>query len=66
MWRGSGLPTEPLGHDDFVTTHLQECFRSHQILLDRIPKVTDLQTAWALLPALRLNSCELYVARSQT
>ena len=57
VWRGSGLPTEqlgirvlgtPLGHDDFVAAHLQECLRSHQILLDRIPEVTDLQSAWAL------------------
>ena len=58
VWRGSGLPTEqlgirvlgtPLGHDDFVATQLQECLRSHQVLLDRIPEVTDVQSAWALL-----------------
>ena len=35
------------GHDDF--THLQDCHRGHQFLLDRIPEVTDLQSAWALL-----------------
>ena len=58
VWRGSRLPTEqlgirvlgtPLGRDDFVARHLQECLRSHQVLLDRIPEVTDVQSAWVLL-----------------
>ena len=58
VWRGPGLPTEqmgirvlgtPLGHEDFASAHLQDSLRSHQTLLDRIPEVADLQSAWALL-----------------
>ena len=58
MWKGSGLPTReqnirilgtPLGQADFVAAQLQERLQDHQLLLDRIPEVPDLQSAWALL-----------------
>ena len=58
VWRGSGLPTAeqgikvlgtPLGHEDFVAAHLSSVLRAHQILLERIPLVQDVQCAWALL-----------------
>ena len=34
---------------DFVAQHLQAVVAEHQILLDRIPPVKDLQSAWLLL-----------------
>ena len=58
VWRGSLLPTDrqgikvlgtPLGHPDFVARHLQAVVAEHQTLLDRIPRVKDLQSAWLLL-----------------
>ena len=39
----------PLGHPDFVRAQLVETTRRHQTLLDRIPAVRDVQSAWALL-----------------
>ena len=39
----------PLGHPDFVARHLQAVAAEHQTLLDRIPRVKDLQCAWLLL-----------------
>ena len=39
----------PLGHPDFVTRHLQAVVAEHQTLLDHIPRVKDLQSAWLLL-----------------
>ena len=55
----------PLGHDNFVARHLQECLRSHQVLFDRIPEVTDVVCMGSPL-ALRFSSCELHVTRGQT
>ena len=58
VWRGSLLPTDrqgikvlgtPLGHFDFVARHLQAVVAEHQTLLDRIPRVKDLQSAGLLL-----------------
>ena len=40
----------PLGHADHVETQLRERLDDHQLLLNRIPEVPDLQSAWALLP----------------
>ena len=58
VWKGSGLPTTeqgirvlgtPLGHVDYVETQLRDRLEDHQVLLNRIPEVQDLQAAWALL-----------------
>ena len=59
VWRGDpGLPSHkqgvtilgtPLGRAEFVEGHLAEKIEEHGILLDRISKVTDLQSAWLLL-----------------
>ena len=60
MWRGSALPTECqgikvlgclLGHDDLVHAHLERerTHQAHRTLLQRIPGVPDVQSAWALL-----------------
>ena len=58
VWRGSNLLEReqgirvlgtPLGHPAFVQAQLEETTRRHQILLERIPAVQDVQSAWALL-----------------
>ena len=58
VWRGSDIPTvdqgikvlgTPLGHPDYVTRHLQRVEQEQQTLLDRIPSVFDVQSAWLLL-----------------
>ena len=35
----------PLGHHDFVQTELELVATDHQVLLDRIPGVPDVQAA---------------------
>ena len=55
----------PLGHDDFVAHHLRQVAREQQGLLDKIPLVRDLQSAWLLLlrcAAARAN-CQLRSVR---
>ena len=56
VWRGSELPMHqqgvtilgtPLGHPDFVSAQLQRKIQNHRILLERIPAVTDVQSAWS-------------------
>ena len=58
VWKGSGLVTAeqgikvlgtPLGHEDFVAAHLQRVLRKHQTLLERVPVLQDIQSAWTLL-----------------
>ena len=58
LWTGSDIPSHqqgvkilgtPLGHSDFVATHLQRVLAEHQTLLQRIPSVADVQSAWLLL-----------------
>ena len=58
VWFGSGLVTAeqgikvlgtPLGHEDFVAAHLHRVLRKHQTLLERIPVLQDIQSAWTLL-----------------
>ena len=39
----------PLEHPDFVARHLQRVEQEQQILLDRIPSKSDVQSAWLLL-----------------
>ena len=38
----------PLGPPAFVAQHLRSVSREQQVLLDRIPLVQDLQSAWLL------------------
>ena len=56
VWRGSGIPTEQqgtkipsTGHPDFVRRRLTELAEEQRILLERIPRVKDVQGTWLLL-----------------
>ena len=58
VWRGSEVPTEeqgikvlgaPVGHRDFVRKHLERILEQHEVLLNGIPRVPDVQSAWLLL-----------------
>ena len=56
VWTGSGVQSQgikvlgcPLGHEDFVTTQLEAIGRNHHVLLQAIPTVPDVQSAWLLL-----------------
>ena len=58
VWRGSEVPTQeqgikvlgaPLGHLDFIRRHLEKVIDKHQMLLQGIPRVPDVQSAWLLL-----------------
>ena len=58
VWRGSQVPSNeqgikvlgtPLGHADYVSRHLQTVLEEQHILLDRIPRVQDVQSAWLIL-----------------
>ena len=39
----------PLGHEDFVQAELEWVAMTHQVLLDRIPGIPDVQAALLLL-----------------
>ena len=59
VWRGDqSLPVEqqgvtvlgsPVGHDEFIRVKLMKKVTEHQTLLERIPLVSDVQSAWLLL-----------------
>ena len=58
VWRGSEVPTvrqgmkvlgTPVGHMDFVRNHLERTSADHQLLMDRISMLEDLQSSWLLL-----------------
>ena len=59
VWTGDqGIPTveqgmrvlgSPIGHPDFVQSFLRRKAMEHSTLLERIPVVPDLQSAWLLL-----------------
>ena len=58
VWRGSDLFFEkqgikilgtPFGHPQLVEAHLNKKIVEHEVLLERIPTVPDLQSAWSLL-----------------
>ena len=58
VWRGSGVATErhgikilgtPVGHPDFVRSHLVDLVEEQHVLLERIPMLQDVQGAWLLL-----------------
>ena len=72
VWRGAEeLPMHqqgmkvlgtPLGHTEFITAQLEMFTAEHETLLDRIPLIEDVQSAWSILvhcAAARAN----YVAR---
>ena len=53
VWKGSDILTQeqrlkilgtPFGHPDFVERHLEHVARKQQVLLDRIPLVSDVQS----------------------
>ena len=46
--RGINILGCPLGHEDFVSAQLQATTRKHQVLLQAIPTVPDIQSAWLL------------------
>ena len=56
VWRGGGEPAHqgimilgtPLGHED-VRAQLEHIVDEHNVLLERIPSLPDVQSAWALL-----------------
>ena len=75
LWKGGGGAHQrtrhqgvlgPLGHDDFVAHHLREVAREQQELLDKIPLVKDLQSAWLLLLQLRSSKSKLPTQISET
>ena len=47
--RGIRILGIPLGHSEYVVAQLQETIQSTGPLLERIPALTDLQSAWLLL-----------------
>ena len=58
VWRGTRIPTAeqgmkvlgtPLGHEDYVARHLEAVADEQRVLLDRIPRVRDVQSARLLL-----------------
>ena len=58
VWRGSGVATErqaikilgtPVGHPDFVRSHLVDLIEEQHVLLERIQMLQDVQGAWLLL-----------------
>ena len=58
VWRGSEVPTEEqgirvlgahVGHRDFIRRHLEKVLEQHQVLLNGIPRVPDVQSAWLIL-----------------
>ena len=58
VWREFGLPTHeqvirvlgaPVGHSDFVRAHFQRTADEHRTLLEMIPLLSDVQSAWMML-----------------
>ena len=55
VWRGSDIPTAdqgikvlgtPFGDPDFVARHLERVEQEQQVLLDKIPSISGVQSAW--------------------
>ena len=61
-WRNKVLGC-PLGHDDFVHTHLERTHQAHRTLFQR--RIPDVQSAWALFLhcANAKTNCSLRVVR---
>ena len=58
VWRGSEVPEDeqgmkvlgtPLGHPQYVRRFLSQLSEKHNLLLRRIPRLDDVQSAWLLL-----------------
>ena len=58
VWRGSEVPEDehgmkvlgtPLGHPQYVCRFLSQLSEKHKVLLRRIPRLDDVQSAWLLL-----------------
>ena len=58
VWKGADIPTReqgvrvlgtPLGHVDFVEAQLTKKLVEHNVFLQRIPLLADVQSAWSLL-----------------
>ena len=47
--RGVKILDTPLGHPEYVSHQLRVVREHQQVLLDRIPDLPDVQSAWALL-----------------
>ena len=71
VWKGSELPVEsqgikvlgtPLGHPEFVATHLEHIAGEHKVLLERIPAVSGCAVSVADLVPLRSCTGELFIA----
>ena len=73
VWRGdTSVPTPrqgllilgtPVGHDDFVRDQLRSRREKHDVLLQRISAVPNLQAAWLLL-ILRCGSSKFHIEDS--
>ena len=58
VWKGSEVPEDeqgmkvlgtPLGHPQYVRRFLSQLSEKHKVLLRRIPRLDDVQSAWLLL-----------------
>ena len=57
VWRGGRPPAQqgvhvlglPIGHEEFVQAELRATTEKHKTLVERVPLVQDLQSAWLLL-----------------
>ena len=49
MQQGVVVLGSPVGHDEFIKAKLMSKVTEHQTLLERIPLVRDVQSAWLLL-----------------
>ena len=58
VWKGADIPTReqgvrvlgtPLGHVDFVDAQLTNKLAEHNVFLQRIPLLADVQSAWSIL-----------------
>ena len=47
--QGVTVLASPVGHDEFIRMKLMKKVTEHQTLLERIPLVSDVQSAWILL-----------------
>ena len=75
VWRGAEVPTEEqgikvlgaaIGHNDFVRRLLAKTLEKHQVLLDAIPIVPDVQSAWFFLFHCASCTSEIIIANCQT
>ena len=75
VWRGSQLPPQeqgikvlrtPPGHPNVVAAHLDQIITEHRVLLERIPSVPDLQSAWLLLLLLCSSPSDVFPEDSAT